>query len=62
MKNRFFSNLRREIDNTQTFEVTRIKIDWLSPDALGLPNNFLDNQNRNDFSPAERRKFFVELI
>ena len=43
MCKKFFANLKREIEITQNYDLTRIKVDWLCPDALGLPENHLDN-------------------
>ena len=61
MKKSFFSNLCRAITNTEECK-SRVKINWIYPACLGLPNNPLDEHNRNDLSYQDKRKYFCDLI
>ena len=60
MKNVFFQNLKHEIECIKQFN-TRININWIFPDALGLEKNQLDS-NLSSVNPDMKRSFFVELI
>ena len=62
MKRKFFDNLKHEVNRIQDFGNSRIKIDWIYPDALGLESNKLDEYHRHDIFPKHRRQFFCELI
>lgn len=62
MKVKFFENLKHEVNRIQDFGNSRIKIDWIYPDALGLESNKLDEYHRHDIFPAHRRQYFCELI
>ena len=62
MTQHFYTNIREEVDYTRRFGNSRIKIDFVCPDALGLKNNRLDDFSSTDIATSHRREYFVELV
>ena len=61
MVEKFFENIECDIERCKVFGNSRIKIDWLYPEVLGLKGNRLDIFNKNEVNPMAKRKYFVEL-
>lgn len=61
MQERFYDNLKHEIQQSKLYGNQRIKIDWIYPDCLGLKGNKLDQLNSVEVPPNLRKKFFVQL-
>lgn len=61
MIEKFFDNIECDIERCKIFGNSRIKIDWIYPEALGLKGNRLDIFNKNEVNPQAKRKYFVEL-
>lgn len=51
MAQQFYKNIKSEVERIREFGNSRIKIDWIYPDALMLSSNKLDEYNRHDLLP-----------
>ena len=54
MREQFFHNINIDIEKSQLFGNSRIKIDWLHPEVLGLKGNKLDVYDKNKVGPLDR--------
>lgn len=61
MQEKLIDNICDEIAASEAKSSSRIKVDWIIPEALGLKGNRLDSTNKQEVGPAEKRKYFVEL-
>ena len=61
MQEVFYENIQVGIQESKKYD-TRIKIDWVIPDAVGLEKNRLDDKADMKITHVERQSYFVELI
>ena len=61
MQEVYFENISMGIQDSKKYD-SRIKIDWIIPDSLGLEKNQLDNRADMKITHKDRQSYFVELI
>ena len=54
MREQFFHNIRVDVEKSKIFGNSRIKIDWMHPECLGLKGNKLDVHDKNKVGPLDR--------
>ena len=61
MKDCFFNNIAHEILMTEKYD-TRINMEWIVPDAIGVLENRFDDKVDGHITSHQRRKYLIEIV
>jgi hypothetical protein len=62
MRLNFLKNIRQDVLSFDKNQKQRIKIEWIYPYCIGIPDNKIDEAQKQKVSAKENRLMFIKLV